>query len=79
MGYVKNIQGRTMFGSSEPDKLDDIGVDESVVRRQHIGNDQVQWNEIVGLKRRGDRKSLVVLKRPAVRALAAPLLHLFAI
>ena len=70
-GYVKEIQGRTMFGSSDPKKLDEIEVDESVVRKQDIGNIQVQWNEIVGLKRRGDRKSLVVMKRPAARASAA--------
>ena len=64
-GYVRHVQTGTTFGTSSPSLLDEVEVDETVVRKQHLANHQVQWQEAVALKRRGDRKSLVVLKRPA--------------
>jgi hypothetical protein len=40
-------------------------VDEAVFRKQHLPGNEVLWNEYVGLKRRGDRGSLFLQKRPS--------------
>ena len=71
--YVKGVQAKTKFGTpgggAQPH--DEYEVDEAVVRKEDIEDNQVQWQEVVGLKRRGDRKSLVVHKRAASKSVSS--------
>lgn len=75
--YVKTKQKDIQFGTkSVPDKddntpADEYEGDEVVFRKQDIGNNEVQWLEGVGLKRRGDRASLVLEERHSKRSTAA--------
>ena len=61
--YVKATQSKIKMGSPSGSAPDQYEVDEAVFRKEDIGDNQVQWQEMVGLKRRGDRKSLVLHKR----------------
>jgi len=66
-GFVEGKQESIKFGDKraggDPGKLDELEADEAVFRKTDIGNNEVQWQEYVGLKRRGDKGSLYVKKR----------------
>ncbi len=70
-GYVQTKQEAIAFGSHPSGKMDEVEVDEAVIRKTELGDNQVQWHEAVGLKRRGGRKSLFISKRPAAGGSAA--------
>ena len=68
--FVKSKQRSIRFGQRKGsvDKsvpLDETEWDEWSPRKQDRANHQVEWQEYVGGKRRGDRKSLVLEERPA--------------
>jgi hypothetical protein len=69
-GFVQTKQEAIHFGSKSS-KMDELEVDEAVVRKTELGDNKVQWHEVVGLKRRGDRESLLITKRPAAGSSAA--------
>ena len=61
--YIKETQKDISYGSTEAGVLDEIEVDEAAFRKLDGPDGEVEWNEIVGSKRRGDRKSLYLEKR----------------
>jgi hypothetical protein len=65
--YMKAEQSKVKFGTPSSSgatcAFDEFEVDEAVFRKGDIEDNQVQFQEFVGLKRRGDRKSLVLHKR----------------
>ena len=69
--YVKVKQASIKFGAAADAPLDEYEVDEAVFRKEDIGNNHVQWQEMIGLKRRGDRKPLVLHKRAAASSTSA--------
>lgn len=67
--YVEAKQDSGFFGniasssSSQTQPLDEFEVDETCVRKHDLPDDTVEWNEYVGLKRRGDPESLYLEQR----------------
>ena len=51
--YMKVKQEVIKFDAPEGSLPDEFEVDEAVLRKLDIGDNKVQWNEMVGLKRRG--------------------------
>jgi hypothetical protein len=70
-GYVKSKQSQITYGASPGEPLDEIEVDGAVFRKQDAPNHEVQWQEMIGTKRRGDRKSLVLERRSKARSVSA--------
>lgn len=71
--YMEDKQKGVIFGESmrgRKRKLDEIEVGESVFRKRSASSDHVQWTGYVGLKRRGDRRSLILVKRPASNSIS---------
>ena len=50
------------------DVLDEVEADEAVWRKQSCGDNAVQWQEFIGVKRRGDRASLLLQERNPERS-----------
>ncbi len=71
---MQSKQAGIKFGAPSGD-LDEIEADEAVIRKNELEGHLVEWNEIVGLKRRGDRKSLVIMKRPSAECSVEMLLR----
>ena len=75
--YVKANQSKIKFGqmhipaASDNVPVDEYEGDEAVFRKRPIGKKKVRWLEGVGLKRRGDRKSLVVKSRAKKHSVSA--------
>ena len=76
--YVREKQKSIKFGDLRGDgpdgprgkkrKVDELEADEAVFRKEEIGGNVVEWHEMVGLKRRGDRTSLFLQKRASKRS-----------
>lgn len=63
--YVVGNQDKIKFGDerlfdNQTDELDELETDEAVFRKTDVGKNVVEFQEAVGSKRRGDRKSLVL-------------------
>jgi len=71
--YVKAKQSNIRYGtrpseaasSSHKQPMDEIEADEAVFRKKDLPDNEVQWQEYTGTKRRGDRSSLVLDERSA--------------
>jgi len=71
-GFVAAKQETVSFGRDVAgcgsDAFDEIEVDESVFRKTALPDNQVEFHEYVGAKRRGDRQSLHLAKRAGARS-----------
>lgn len=68
--YVEHEQTGIRFGGFDPDfaelgqdAIDEFEVDEGVIRAKSLPENLVEWNEYVGMKRRGDRTSYFLQQR----------------
>lgn len=72
--FVEVKQESGVFGhavpasSSQDDPLDGFEVDETCLRKRDVGENMVEWNEYVGMKRRGDPESLYLEQRDVERS-----------
>lgn len=67
--YVVYKQQSIVYGGSRSASvLDEVEVDEAIMRKSSIDDEQVEWQEYTGLKRRGDPKSLYLQKRDPKRS-----------